>query len=57
MIVRFLMGVKVISWIILEIINPSKQSVSDVELYLIAMFLDLWLFSNVAQIVIKEIDE
>ncbi len=57
MIVRFLMVVKVISWIILEIINPSKQSVSDVELYLIAMFLDLWLFSNVAQIVIKEIDE
>jgi hypothetical protein len=57
MIVRFLLAVKVISWIILEIINPSKQSVSDVELYLIAMFLDLWLFSNVAQIVIKEIDE
>jgi hypothetical protein len=54
MIVRFLLAVKVISWIILEIVTPSKQSISDIELYLIGMFLDLWLFSNVAEIVIKD---
>jgi hypothetical protein len=53
-IVRFFLFVKIISWIILEIIDPNKQSVTDIEVYLVALLLDLWLFSNVAEIVIRE---
>lgn len=53
-IVRFYLCVKVISWIILEIIDSSKHSVTEIELYIVILMLDLWLFSNVAEIVVKE---
>jgi hypothetical protein len=53
-IVRLLVSVKVISWIILNIFTNIPHPISEIEVYLVIILLDIWLLSTSTEIVIKE---
>jgi len=53
-IVRLLVSVKVISWIILNIFTNIPHPISEIEVYLVIILLDIWLLSNSTEIVIRE---
>ncbi len=56
-ITRLFLGVKVISWIILKFISNIPHSISEIEVYLVLMFLDLWFSSQPTEITIKKIED
>lgn len=40
---RFYIGIQILKWIILEFQNPTLHSVSEIELYLVAILFDTWI--------------
>ena len=56
-IVRLLVSVKVISWIILNIFTNIPHPISEIEVYLVIILLDIWLLSNSTEIVIRKIED
>jgi hypothetical protein len=56
-ITRLFLGVKVISWIILKFISDIPHPISEIEVYLVLMFLDLWFFSQPTEIIVKKIED
>jgi len=56
-ITRLFLGVKVISWIILKFISDIPHPISEIEVYLVLMFLDLWFSSQPTEIIIKKIED
>lgn len=47
---RLFIGFKILSWIGQEINNPDLHSVSEIEVYLIAVIFDIWITSQDNQI-------
>jgi hypothetical protein len=43
---RIYVGVRVISWIILKIITEVPHPLSEIEIYLVVMLLDVWVSSQ-----------
>jgi hypothetical protein len=56
-ITRLFLGVKVISWIILKFISDIPHPISEIEVYLVLMFLDLWFSSQPTEIIVKKIED
>jgi hypothetical protein len=56
-ITRLFLGVKVISWIILKFISNIPHPISEIEVYLVLMFLDLWFSSQPTEIIVKKIED
>jgi len=56
---RIYVGVRVISWIILKIITEIPHPLSEIEIYLVIMILDIWVSSQYSGIVVvdKKMDE
>jgi len=56
---RIYVGVKVISWIILKIITDIPHNLSEIEIYLVIIILDIWVSSQYSDIVVvnKNTDE
>ena len=53
-IVRLLVSVKVITWLILRFIGENTHPISEIEIYLVIILLDIWSSSSVTEIIIKE---
>jgi hypothetical protein len=56
-IVRLLVSVKVISWLILNFFTNIPHPISEIEVYLVIILLDIWLLSNSTEIVIRKIED
>jgi hypothetical protein len=56
-IVRLLVSVKVISWLILKFFTNIPHPISEIEVYLVIILLDIWLLSNSTEIVIRKIED
>jgi hypothetical protein len=56
-IVRLFIGVKVISWLILKLISQIPHPISEIEWYLVLMFIDIWLSGHTTEIYIKKENE
>jgi len=56
-IVRLLVSVKVISWLILNFFNNIPHPISEIEVYLVIILLDIWLLSNSTEIVIRKVED
>ena len=56
---RIYVGVRVISWIILKIITEIPHPISEIEIYLVMMFVDIWVSSQYSEIIVvdKKMDE
>jgi hypothetical protein len=56
---RIYVGVRVISWIILKIITEIPHPLSEIEVYLVIMFLDIWVSSQGSDVIVidKKTDE
>jgi len=52
-IVRLLLAVKVISWIILNLIGDAQHPIDEIQTYLVLMFLDIWVSSQPTEIIIR----
>jgi hypothetical protein len=57
--VRIYIGIKVISWLIINLISEISHPISEIEVYLVIIFLDIWASSQYSGVVIldKEKDE
>jgi hypothetical protein len=51
---RIYVGVRVISWIILKIITEVPHPLSEIEIYLVVMLLDIWVSSQYSEIVVVD---
>lgn len=56
-IVRLFIGVKVISWLILKLISQIPHPITEIEWYLVLMFLDIWASGYTTEIYIKKENE
>jgi hypothetical protein len=56
-IVRLLVSVKVISWLILNFFTNIPHPISEIEVYLVIILLDIWLLSNSTEIVIRKVED
>jgi len=56
-IVRLLVSVKVISWLILNFFTNIPHPISEIEVYLVIILLDIWLLSNSTKIVIRKVED
>lgn len=55
MIGRLFLGVKVFSWIILRLISDIPHPISEIEIYLVFMIVDVWgLGGQITEIIVKK---
>jgi hypothetical protein len=50
---RFFLAYKILSWVGQEINAPDLQSISDIEIYLVGIILDIWITTQNNQIDIE----
>jgi hypothetical protein len=55
--VRIYLSIKIISWLILNIISEVPHPIEEIQNHLIVVLLDTWLSSQLNNIVISEIKE
>ena len=56
-IVRFLVIVKLISWVILRQITEIPHPISEIEVFLVYILVDIWLFNNKTSMIIVGKDD
>ena len=56
-IVKFLIFVKVSSWIILNVFTNIPHPISEIEIYLVLILLDTWFSSQPVEITIKKFED
>jgi hypothetical protein len=54
-IVRFWIGFKILTWIVLKATKPFIHEISEIELYLVIMIFDVWISSTHNDIDVKVI--
>ena len=52
-IIRLLVSVKVITWLILKFISEIPHPISEIESYIVIILLDVWVFSSIIEVQIK----
>jgi hypothetical protein len=57
LLLRTYIGIKVISWLILNFLEPQSHEISEIQHYLIIILLDIWWLGNSTQITINKEDE
>jgi hypothetical protein len=56
-IIRLLVSVKVITWLILKFISEIPHPISEIESYIVIILLDVWVFSSIIEVQIKNNQE
>lgn len=52
--IRFYLGIKVISWMIINLISETPHPITEIDSHLILILLDTWFSSQYSQIIIRE---
>jgi hypothetical protein len=57
--VRIYLGIKVISWLIINLISQVSHPLSEIEAFLVIILLDIWVSSQISGVIVvdKEKDE
>jgi hypothetical protein len=55
--VRIYLSIKIISWLILNLISEVPHPIEEIQNHLIVVLLDTWLSSQLNNIVISEVKE
>jgi hypothetical protein len=55
--VRIYLSIKIISWLILNLISEVPHPIEEIQYHLIVVLLDTWLSSQLNNIVINEVKE
>jgi len=57
LILRTFIGIKVISWLILNFIESQSHDLSEIQTYLVIIILDMWATNNSTQIIVRKEDD
>jgi hypothetical protein len=57
LILRTFIGIKVISWLILNFIENQSHDLSEIQTYLVIIILDMWATNNSTQIIVQKEDD
>jgi hypothetical protein len=57
LILRTFIGIKVISWLILNFIENQSHDLSEIQTYLVIIILDMWATNNSTQIIVRKEDD
>jgi hypothetical protein len=55
--VRIYLGIKVISWLVINLIAAVPHSIEEIQTHLILILLDTWFSSQINNIIISEVKE
>jgi hypothetical protein len=57
MIIRFVIGVKVIAWLILRLFTNVPHPISEIEIYLVYIIFDTWILRDTTEIKIQKFED
>jgi len=55
--IRLYLGIKVISWLVINLIAEIPHSIEEIQTHLILILLDTWFSSQINNIIISEVKE
>lgn len=55
--VRIFLGIKIISWLIVNLISEVPHPLSEIEVFLVIILLDIWAASQYSGVVILDKDK
>jgi hypothetical protein len=55
--VRIFLGIKVISWLVINLIAAVPHPIEEIQTHLILILLDTWFSSQINNIIISEVKE
>jgi hypothetical protein len=55
--VRIYLGIKVISWLIINLISQVSHPLSEIEAFLVIILLDIWVSSQISGVIVVDKDE
>jgi len=55
--VRIFLGIKVISWLVINLIASVPHPIEEIQTHLILILLDTWFSSQINNIIISEVKE
>ena len=55
--VRIYLGIKVISWLVINLIAEVPHPIDEIQTHLILILLDTWFSSQISNIIISEVKE
>lgn len=55
--IRIYLGIKVISWLVINLIAEVPHPIDEVQTHLILIILDTWFSSQISNVIISEVKE
>lgn len=55
--IRIYLGIKIISWLVINLIAEVPHPIDEVQTHLILIILDTWFSSQISNVIISEVKE
>ena len=55
--IRIYLGIKVISWLVINLIAEAPHPIDEIQTHLILILLDTWFSSQISNMIISEVKE
>lgn len=55
--IRIYLGIKVISWLVINLISEVPHPIDEVQKHLILIILDTWFSGQISNVIIREVKE